>query len=166
MPEQVSTRTEFEAKFIVRCELARGSDGTVFRIASRGQPDKSYAMNVDKRVGFEREVKMMVQASGHTHVVALLASFVWSSTKCATVYDEADCDLRKFLRSHGKCEQVAIDVGQQVGSGLAYLHVLKIVHRDLKFANVLVFVVRRAASVEARGNLTCTYDAVYRICDL
>ena len=109
---------------------------------------------------------MMVQASGHKHVVALLASSVWSSTKSATVYDEADCDLRKFLRLHGKSEQAAIDVGQQVGSGLAHLHSLKIVHRDFKFANVLVFLVRRAASVAARGNLTCTYDAVYRICDL
>ena len=48
MLEQISTRTEFEAKFIVRCELARGSDGTVFRIASKGQPDKSHAMKVEK----------------------------------------------------------------------------------------------------------------------
>ena len=108
----------------------------------------------------------MEQASGHKHVVALLASFEWSTTKCATVYDEADCDHRRFLRLHGKSEEAAIDVGQQVGSGLAYLHSLKIVHRDLKPANVLVFLVRRAASVAARGNPTCTYEAVYRICDL
>ena len=109
---------------------------------------------------------MMVRASGHKNVVSLLAAFSWSSTKCATIYDEADCDLRKVLRLNGRSEQAAIDVGQQLGSGLAHLHSLQIVHRDLKPANVLVFLVRRATSVAARGDPTCTCDAEYRICDL
>ena len=109
---------------------------------------------------------MLVRASGHKNVVSLLAAFSWSDTKCAMIYDEADCDLRKVLRLHGASEQVAIDVGQQLGSGLAHLHSLQIVHRDLKPSNVLVFLVRRATSVAARGDPTCTCDAEYRICDL
>ena len=167
MFEQVTTRTDFDAGFIVRCELAQGSDGKVFRIVRKGQADKSYVMKLEKtHTDSERDVDLMVQASGHKHVVALLAAFTWSRSHRATIFEEADCDLRKFLRLHGRSEQVAIDVGQQVGSGLAHLHFLKIAHRDLKLANVLVFLVRRAASVAARGNPTCPYDAVYRICDL
>ena len=60
--------------------------------------------------------------------------------KPALVFEAADLDLQRFLRTRGRPlpEATGVGIAGQVAAGLSHIHHMKWMHRDLKTANVLV----------------------------
>ncbi len=86
---------------------------------------------------FKRE-ESIGQKLDHPHIVKVLKPRVKSRMYLAMEYVEGK-SLRAIMQSTGMLPaEEALDIAQQVGEALVYLHGRKVVHRDLKPENVLV----------------------------
>jgi serine/threonine-protein kinase len=86
---------------------------------------------------FKRE-ENIGQKLDHPHIVKVLKPRAKSRMYLAMEYVEGK-SLRAIMQAAGKLPvEQALDVAQQVGDALCYLHGRKVVHRDLKPENVLV----------------------------
>ena len=80
-----------------------------------------------------------LRALKHRNLVELLHLCRYKG-KPALVFEAADLDLQRFLRTRGRplTEVTGIGIAGQVAAGLSYIHQMQWMHRDLKTANVLV----------------------------
>src|SRR2546430_6423973 len=86
---------------------------------------------------FKRE-ESIGQKLEHPHVVKVLKPRAKNRMYLAMEYVEGK-SLRAIMQSAGALPaDKALDIAQQVGDALCYLHAHKVVHRDLKPENVLV----------------------------
>ena len=86
---------------------------------------------------FKRE-ESIGQKLDHPHIVKVLKPRAKSRMYLAMEYVEGK-SLRAIMQSSGKLPvDRALDIAQQVGEALVYLHGRKVVHRDLKPENVLL----------------------------
>ncbi|QRV95989.1 Serine/threonine-protein kinase [Ceratobasidium sp. AG-Ba] len=72
----------------------------------------------------------------HPNVQPLLGLALFRDRICTVVGWELNGTLTKYLECHPEADRCAMSV--QVAEGLAYLHTLEVVHRDLKAANIYV----------------------------
>eukprot|EP01102_Stenamoeba_stenopodia_P017033 TRINITY_DN6046_c0_g1_i1.p1 TRINITY_DN6046_c0_g1~~TRINITY_DN6046_c0_g1_i1.p1 ORF type:complete len:604 (+),score=94.72 TRINITY_DN6046_c0_g1_i1:103-1812(+) len=121
--------------------LGRGAGGVVWRVTQNGV---SYAMKqfttvIDDQAAEEvrREVALLVLCS-HNRIVSCSSAFL-QKDDYFYLMDLGRCDLRgmldkKLLKNDVQRKRIAL----QVAEGLAFIHKLKLVHRDLKSPNVII----------------------------
>ncbi|XP_046555897.1 serine/threonine-protein kinase Nek4-like [Haliotis rubra] len=133
-----------ESDYKIVRELGTGAFGTVYLIKHKTEPEWFALKTVDlsradskERASAEREANLMRELD-HDHVVRYVAStFNGSTLFIFTEYCEGG-DLSHFLEdSNGKLpEDLIVCWVYQTASALAYLHQMKILHRDLKPQNI------------------------------
>ncbi|KAG0624570.1 hypothetical protein M758_3G257500 [Ceratodon purpureus] len=98
---------------------------------------------------FETEVRNLDGLS-HPNIVSLICC-AKNERACSIVMELMDEDLCSFIRRRWQSNKTqefpfgimeAVDIMHQIGEGMRYLHEMRIVHRDLKAANILVKCVR------------------------
>ena len=75
----------------------------------------------------------------HPNLVELLHLCRYKG-KPALVFEAADLDLQRFLRTRARplAEAAGMGIAGQVAAGLSHIHEKQWMHRDLKPANILV----------------------------
>jgi serine/threonine-protein kinase len=94
------------------------------------------------REEIEREARIASQLH-HPNVVAV-RNADWIDGRFAIATDLATTSLEHYGRAR-RSGAVALEVIRQVAAGLAYAHRRRVVHRDVKPANILIFADGRAA---------------------
>ena len=80
-----------------------------------------------------------LQALKHPNIVELLHVCRYKG-KLALVFEAADLDLQRFLRTRARplAAGVSMGIAGQVAAGISYIHDMQWMHRDLKPSNILV----------------------------
>jgi len=125
--------------------IGKGSYGVVSKVKWLGQnfAKKSFKLCSEHR--FQQEAEMLASVS-HPHIVQVFGRSVDNRTsECSLVMELMDEDLidhiDAFMKSPSGPElelPVALDIMLQVAEAMLYLHTKKIVHRDVKAANILI----------------------------
>ena len=126
----------------VRCmqPIGEGSFGTVFkaqlgeRSAAVKQLPKEISLDAEAAFFSEVEVHSKMKHPNVVHCYGALPSN-------ALIMELADCDLQKYLSWKGAKLSLMSKVRlmSSASAGLKYLHELRIVHRDVKSSNFLIF---------------------------
>ena len=137
--------------FIIGTQLGKGSFGSVF-IVTRKQDNKQYAMksvNINNLKDKEKlsslnEIRIL-SSLNHQNIIGYKEAFFDSKTKTLNIIMEyaEEGDLRKKIKENLKkhlhfTEDTIWDWIIQILEGLKYLHDNKIMHRDLKSANIFI----------------------------
>ncbi|KAG0560058.1 hypothetical protein KC19_10G151200 [Ceratodon purpureus] len=126
-------------------QLGRGSFATVFKATWLGVEVAKKTFYTPSCPEFEKEVSILGQLS-HPNITPLLCC-AESKSECCMVMELMDGDLFQVMRKIMAEEETlicpfsileAVDIMLQIGGGMAYLHEMGIVHRDLKAMNILV----------------------------
>ena len=122
-------------------EIGSGSFGKVFTSDSSTKVVKM--QEIDKHgLGVQpniiREI-LVLQAMNHANIVKLLKVNPTQDRKyICMVFEKADSNLYDFIRNPSSKYDPDSFINQ-IKSGLAYIHANRIIHRDLKTQNILVF---------------------------
>ena len=166
------------SKYKKLVKIGQGTFGEVFKACDKDDPKKLVALKrillVNDKMGFPitalREIKIL-QAMDHKNIVNLI-EVCHSPDKTQDnkyspnfylVLEFCEHDLAGLLSTQDvsfKLEEVKM-IMQQLLNGLYYIHINKIIHRDLKAANILLtkdgilkladFGLARAISIPANG---------------
>jgi serine/threonine protein kinase len=147
-------------KFLKRgIQLGRGATGTVFKTTWCGIDAAEKSLHSQGTPGkeFDNEVRIMA-GLGHPHIV----TFYFSATireGCSLLLELMEgSDLSRHIYNNSYEGEppidmaTAVDVLIQIADAMDYLHRKKIVHRDLKAANILIKPGKWAVSDEAPGD--------------
>ncbi|QLL33361.1 hypothetical protein HG536_0E02720 [Torulaspora globosa] len=128
--------------------LGYGSSGTVvFQGSFQGRPVAVKRMLLDFCDVASREIKMLTESDDHPNVVRYFCSeftqkFLYIALELCSATLEEVIEPNKGSNETVEFELNEkvdwVDVLKQVASGVAHLHSLKIVHRDIKPQNILV----------------------------
>ena len=127
--------------------LGQGADGGVrrgFHLQSGASHALKYVSRKAYCVGELRELAVLQEFQKHLHpnALTLLAAFAPSGERPQWVLatPEADCNLRTFMWKHqSQVRTIARSMGCQMLEGLGHIHYHRVLHRDLKPDNILVF---------------------------
>ena len=123
--------------------IGEGAYGTVY-IAIRQSDNAKVAMKVLKNLDqeedarrFRREVRLQAKLN-HPNIVKIIGRKL-RAERPWFVMELADHNLRRVLSEGPVSESDAVDIFRQLLAGLAHAHENRIIHRDLRPENVLVF---------------------------
>lgn len=143
--------------------LGYGSCGTVvYQGTFQDRPIAVKRMLLDFCDLADREIKLLTESDDHPNVIRYYCSE--SSEKFLYIALElCDFNLQNLIdmKNHKIPARVSlkelnpIDLLYQIGSGIAYLHSLKIIHRDIKPQNILI-----ATSKKANADSNTTEDNI------
>jgi serine/threonine protein kinase len=82
-----------------------------------------------------------VQASGHPNILSIIEADVYGGQIVIASEYAPDGSLAEWLKRHGgkaPSIETAVEIMDGVLAGLSHLHARRIIHRDLKLANILL----------------------------
>jgi serine/threonine protein kinase len=136
--------------------LGRGSSGIVWETKWLGQKHAKKVFENAKERSFKHESDVLAGLS-HPHLLRIVGSSVngRKKLKYALVMELMQEDLSEFLKRTEVPLSIltTLDLMLQVARGLKYLHSRRIVHRDLKSANILVASLTAAPELKGSGEL-------------
>mmetsp|Transcript_13111 Transcript_13111/g.57031 ORF Transcript_13111/g.57031 Transcript_13111/m.57031 type:complete len:248 (-) Transcript_13111:2514-3257(-) len=139
-----SDTAEFFLRFVLLEKIGLGGFATVHKGLDRlnnsfvaiKEVDKTHYSPTDSSL--EREVYILSEVQ-HSNVVKLICTYVTPSKVFIVTELAAGGELLERIIEHGKfAEEDARSVIHQVLQGVEYLHMRKVVHRDLKLENILL----------------------------
>uniref|UniRef100_A0A6U0RIX2 Protein kinase domain-containing protein n=2 Tax=Micromonas pusilla TaxID=38833 RepID=A0A6U0RIX2_MICPS len=139
-----SDTAEFFLRFVLLEKIGLGGFATVHKGLDRlnnsfvaiKEVDKTHYSPTDSSL--EREVYILSEVQ-HSNIVKLICTYVTPSKVFIVTELAAGGELLERIIEHGKfAEEDARSVIHQVLQGVEYLHMRKVVHRDLKLENILL----------------------------
>jgi serine/threonine-protein kinase len=94
------------------------------------------------RKEIEREARIATRLD-HPHIVAI-RNADWIGGRFVIASELARTNLADYAGAR-RSPRIALEITRQIAEGLAYAHSLRIMHRDVKPQNILIFEDRRAA---------------------
>jgi serine/threonine protein kinase len=142
----VTAGTVIAGRYEVLGRLGRGGMGTVYKARDR-ELDEPVALKVlrsdlahspDMARRFLSEIKL-ARRIGHRNVCRIFEYGQDGAVRFIAMELVEGTDLKQLLRARGPLPwEEAFDVSLQIGHGLAAIHELGIVHRDLKTMNIML----------------------------
>ncbi|KAF5837626.1 kinase-like domain-containing protein [Dunaliella salina] len=146
---RVQDQRELNSKFKVIKFLGKGSYGSVLQVQRLGD-GQMYAlkemdvrsMSQAEREDSVNEIRLMASVA-HPNVLAYNEAFLDGNKLCIIMEFAPDGDLAKVIKKHQVLhrpvpEDLAWKYFIQVAQGLAALHSLRILHRDIKPGNIMI----------------------------
>ncbi|KAJ8561351.1 hypothetical protein K7X08_027541 [Anisodus acutangulus] len=129
--------------------LGRGTYGSVYEATNREtgalcamkevdlNPDDPKSAECIKQL--EQEIRVLRQLK-HQNIVQYYSSEIMEDSFCIYLEYVHPGSINKYVRDHGGAmtESIVRNFTRHIVSGLAYLHSTKMIHRDIKGANLLV----------------------------
>ena len=137
----------FMHRYHIVKNIGEGSFGNVFLVKDK-QKDGMYAVLKKipagkKKSQWREQVQkeaQILQKLDHPNIIQYYDSFFTPNEFCLVLEYANALDLDKYMRKHSELKEYRIiQIMSQIIFGLAYLHSKKIVHRDIKLANIFLF---------------------------
>ncbi len=156
-------------------QIGKGTSATVYKVKWLGKQLAEKCFNGPETETIKKEMSFLAGLS-HPNILPLFC-VITRPNSCSLVIELMDQDLRALMeqRQENKAYDPpfhvleAVDIMLQVAEGMRYLHVNKVVHRDLKSMNIFVKCEEHAGHVYAKvadfglskvKEASCTYSNI------
>lgn len=129
-------------------EIGKGSYGVVSLMQDKLDNNRYVVVktikvkkkNISELKSAQQEASFLKQLH-HPNVIQFFDAFQKSPTEFCIVLEYADAkDLNHYLKTHSNLsEERILRIFSQVILGISYIHSKKIIHRDIKIANIFLF---------------------------
>lgn len=129
-------------------EIGKGSYGVVYLMQDKMDGNRYVVVksikvkkkNIAELKSAQQEANFLKQLH-HPNVIQITDAFQKSPTEFCIVLEYADArDVNHYLKTHPNLsEERILQIFSQVILGLSYIHSKKIIHRDIKIANIFLF---------------------------
>ncbi len=136
-PSMISLE-ELQQVYELGDELGAGAYGKVF-LASRVTDKQQVAVKVSRDSASASMEPVFLHHCQHPHIVQLIDAWA-SPAYTVLVMPVFECSLSRFIKSQSSTLPIVCSqsVSLQIAEGLAHMHSLQIMHRDLHLGNVLI----------------------------
>jgi tRNA A-37 threonylcarbamoyl transferase component Bud32 len=160
-----------------RNQIGKGTSATVYKVKWLGKQLAEKCFNGPETEAIKKEMSFLAGLS-HPNILPLFC-VITRANSCSLVIELMDQDLRALMEQRQANKDVtydppfhlleAIDIMLQIAEGMRYLHVNKVVHRDLKSMNIFVKCEKHAGHVYAKvadfglskvKEASCTYSNI------
>ncbi len=158
-------------------QIGKGTFATVYKVKWLGKQLAEKRFNGPETEAIKKEISFLAGLS-HPNILPLFC-VITKANSCSLVTELMDQDLRALIDQKQENKDLtndppfqlleAVDIMLQVAEGMCYLHVNKVVHRDLKCMNILVKCEEHAGHVYAKvadfglskvKEASCTYSNI------
>ncbi len=139
-------------------QIGKGTFATVYKVKWLGKQLAEKRFNGPETEAIKKEISFLAGLS-HPNILPLFC-VITKANYCSLVTELMDQDLRALIDQKQENKDLtndppfqlleAVDIMLQVAEGMCYLHVNKVVHRDLKCMNILVKCEEHAGHVYAK----------------
>jgi len=130
-------------KYLLEKRLGRGGFAEVWRATDTVEKRRvalkvahSEAIDEFGRAQIEQEARIAASLH-HPHIVSI-RNADWVGGRFVMAWDLAEKSLAEFKKAR-RSPRVALDIMRQIAEGLAYAHGCRLMHRDVKPGNILIF---------------------------
>jgi len=118
-------------------KIGSGGNATVYHVKVNGM---DMAAKVHKNGKFDEEEKFISTFLKHENIVRTYSTIILPNGLEALLMEKASCDLLTVLNNKPFGVDLAISFAIDIAKGMACMHNIGTIHRDLKIDNILVFV--------------------------